>query len=138
MISIRRKGVAIVNTKKGILLVAGNSKNFILPGGGAERKESRKQAAIRELYEETGLRTIKCIYLFSYLGKSWNNHRGKKVRNHTKVFLIEAQGIPRPRHEIKYVSFYKPNSNVNITRGTKKIIINYMGLKDKKLVKLRA
>ncbi len=43
----RRKGVAIVDTNKGILVVAGRSKKFILPGGGAKKWESRKKATIR-------------------------------------------------------------------------------------------
>ena len=57
MIRLRRKGVAIVDTDKGILLVAGRSKKFMLPGDGAKGWESRKKATIRELYEETGLKT---------------------------------------------------------------------------------
>ena len=38
---IRRRGVAIVENSKGILVVAGHSKKFMLPGGGANRWESR-------------------------------------------------------------------------------------------------
>ena len=64
MTRIRRKGVAIVDTPKGILVVA-ISDIFILPGGGAKPWENRKKAAIRELYEETGLRTKKIKYLFN-------------------------------------------------------------------------
>jgi 8-oxo-dGTP diphosphatase len=51
----RRRGTAIVETKKGILVVSGHGKVFMLPGGAANHKESRLQAAIRELQEETGL-----------------------------------------------------------------------------------
>jgi len=47
----RRKGVAIVHNKKGILVVSVND-TFILPGGGAKILESSKKAAIRELEEE--------------------------------------------------------------------------------------
>ena len=75
MIYKRRKGVAIVDTDKGILVVAGRNKKFILPGGGAERLESRKKATIRELYEETGLRTRNITYLFRYVGGKWHAHR---------------------------------------------------------------
>ena len=125
MNDIRRKGVAIVVTKKGILVVAGKSKKFALPGGGANRLESRKKATIRELYEETGLKTKKIEYLFESIGEKWHTHGGRLVKNHTKVFLVEVEGIPKPRSEIRYVDFWKPNSNLNLSGGTKRIFKKY-------------
>jgi uncharacterized protein (DUF779 family) len=44
---MRRKGIAIVDTDIGILVVAGRSKKFSLPGGGAEKWESRNKAFSR-------------------------------------------------------------------------------------------
>lgn len=122
---IRRKGVAIVDTNKGILVVSGRSKRFTLPGGGAEKLESREKATIRELYEETGLKTKNIKYLFGYIGSKWHTRKGL-VRNHARVFLVEVEGTPKPRHEIKYISFWKSESNLNITSGTKKIIEKYL------------
>jgi len=122
----RRKGLAIVDTHEGILVVSGKSKIFALPGGGAEKWESRKTATIRELYEETGLHTINSQYFFSYRGKVWHDHRGNETQNHTKVFIIEAKGTPRPRHEIKHVAFWTPNSKIRIIKGTRKIITKYI------------
>jgi len=46
MAIVRRRGTAIVETPNGILVVAGRSKKFMLPGGGAEKRESRKRAAM--------------------------------------------------------------------------------------------
>ena len=47
---IRRKGVALVETEKGILMVREKGhRNFSLPGGGTNKGESRKDAAMREL-----------------------------------------------------------------------------------------
>ena len=129
MTIIRRKGVAIVHTKKGILVVSGRSKKFILPGGGANRNESRKKAAIRELYEETGLKTKSARYLFKYVGTKWHKNHGKSVRNHAKVFLINTVGKPRPRSEIKYVDYWKPGSKIRITSGTRKVIEKYLSMK---------
>jgi 8-oxo-dGTP diphosphatase len=121
----RRKGVAIVDTPKGILVVAGRSRKFMLPGGGAERWESRKRATIRELYEETNLKTESIKYLFNYVGNKWHDHHGKLIRNHAKVFLIKTEGIPRPRNEIKHVDFYRPGSKLHIKKGAKKVIEKY-------------
>jgi len=126
MTIIRRKGVVIVDTSKGILVVAGRSKRFILPGGGAEKLESRKKAAIRELYEETGLKTKSISYLFRYVGGKWPTYKKELVRNHTKVFLVKTKGIPKPRHEIKYIAYWKPENDINITKGTKLIIEKYV------------
>ena len=64
MVLIRRKGVAIVDSPKGILVVAGKTKVFHLPGGGTKKGEDRKKAAVRELHEETGLKTKRIKYLF--------------------------------------------------------------------------
>lgn len=122
----RRKGVAIVDTVKGILVVSGKSKKFILPGGGAEKWESRKRATIRELHEETGLRTRKINYLFKYVGDKWQAHNGKTLQNHTKVFLVKAEGIPRPRHEIKHFSHWRNGMDLNLTSGAKKVIETYL------------
>lgn len=115
-----------MDTSKGILVVASKDKKFILPGGGAEIWESRKRAAIRELYEETGLKTKNIKYLFGYVGHKWRAHNGKYVINHAKVFLVEVIGTPRPRSEIKYIAFWKPGSNLNLSRRTKKVIEKYL------------
>ena len=133
MIGIRRKGVAVVENKKGILLVAGRKKIFSLPGGGAEKFESRKKATIRELHEETNLRTVKIKYLFSHVGKRWHNYNGKLVKNSIKIFLIESKGMPKPSHEIKYISFWKKGMKLKLSDSTKIILEKY--LTDYKYVK---
>lgn len=82
----RRRGTAIVETEAGIIL-AETSKGFlILPGGGAEKGESRFAAAIRELREETGLKATRAIALFDY----------ESSRNYHKVVWIVAEGNPKP------------------------------------------
>jgi len=49
MIKKRRRGTAIVGTSRGILVVAGRNKLSVLPGGGANKEESRTEAVVREL-----------------------------------------------------------------------------------------
>ena len=128
---IRHKGVAIVDTSKGILVVAGRSKKFTLPGGGTNRGESRKGATIRELREETGLKTKSVKYLFSYKGRKWKSHKGRLVKNHTKVFLIKTYGAAKPNHEIKYIDYWKPKSKIRISHRTEDLIKKYLELKNK-------
>ncbi len=121
-ITKRRRGTAIVETQEGILVTAGRSKLFILPGGGAEKGETRTEAAIRELREETGLIANYAKVLFRYVGRVHKSHSGGFFQDHHTVCLIKADGIPRPKHEVRYVDFYAPNSIIKISRTTKEII----------------
>ncbi len=117
----RRRGTALVDTSKGILVVAGRRKLFITPGGGANKGESRKKATIRELREETGLKTYYCKYLFKWYGgkhKTWQDCH--------KIFLIKAEGHARPRHEVKYITYWKPNSKIRLSYNTQSIINKYL------------
>ena len=119
---VRRRGTAIVDTPKGIL-IASHHKTWLLPGGGANRGESREKAAIRELKEETGLRTISCKFLFEYDEPD----DGRKIRNLHKVFLIEAEGKPKPNHhDVHHLAFWKPDSDIVLSPTTRTIIDRYL------------
>ena len=120
MIHKRRRGTAIVETEKGILLTAGRGRLFITPGGGAGIKESRMQAAIRELKEETGLEPYFAMALFRYYGRI----HGKFQDEHT-VYYIKAKGSAMPRKEVKYLAYYKPHSDINVSEITKDIISEF-------------
>ena len=47
------------------------------------------------------------------------------------VCLVKARGIPRPHHEIKYVAYYKPGSEVRISGVTREVIEKYYTFKKK-------
>ncbi|MEK6915454.1 MAG: NUDIX hydrolase [Nanoarchaeota archaeon] len=128
MVFRRRRGVAIVETNEGILVVATKRKWFILPGGGAEKWESRKKATIRELYEETGLKTKNLTYLFSHKGKV-HNFKGRNVINYSKVFLVKSEGNPKPNNEIEHIDFWREGKKINISESTKDIINQYLSSK---------
>jgi 8-oxo-dGTP diphosphatase len=111
----RRRGTAILETDKGILLTAMSRGTFLLPGGGANKGESRFRAAIRELEEETGLMANYAKIIFRHESHS---------HEHT-VVLVKAKGTPKPKQEVKYIDYYKPEKNIKISKGTKDIIKKY-------------
>jgi 8-oxo-dGTP diphosphatase len=125
----RRRGTAIVETAEGILVTAGRAGVFILPGGGANKNESRTKAAMRELREETGLHPHHARYLFRHVGRVQKSHGHGHFQDHHTVCLVRATGMARPRHEVKYVAYYKPGSNVRISGTTREIIERYYAYK---------
>jgi len=129
MVHRRRRGTAIVDTPKGILVTSGRHKVFLLPGGGAEKWESRRKAAIRELREETGLIAIDSQFLFKYVGRVHKDYRGGHFQDHHKVFLIKAKGDAKARYEVKYIAYYKPGSDIKLSGITKEIIDKYLEFK---------
>lgn len=130
MVHRRRRGTAIVDTPKGILVAGGKRKVFLLPGGGAEKWESRRKAAIRELREETGLHAKESTYLFSHIGEVHKDYKGGNFQDYHKVFLIKTEGDARPRHEIKYIAYYNPCSSIRLSSITKEIIEKYYKIKN--------
>ena len=132
----RRRGTAIVETDRGILLTAGRpGKPFILPGGGAERGESRFMAALRELTEETGLLPYAAEVIFKHKGKIRPTMSGgHKFQDHHTVCLVKASGFPRPGGgDAKRISYYYPGCNVWISNTTKEIIERYYDWKKNRL-----
>lgn len=122
----RRRGTVIIDTTEGILVVSGKEKRFfLLPGGGAEYFESRKQAALRELQEETNLKASEVTYLFSHVGATYK-FKGSFKRNHHKVFLVKASGIPQPTNEVKYIEYYQPGTQTRLSSSTQEIIEKYL------------
>jgi 8-oxo-dGTP diphosphatase len=123
----RRRGTAIVETDKGILLTSGNGKVFILPGGGTEKDESRFVATLRELTEETRLRPYSAEVIFRHLGvvKPTLSGRGYYQDHHT-VCLVKATGEARPGGgDAKHIAYYYPGCSVKVSTTTREIIQKY-------------
>jgi hypothetical protein len=110
----RRRGTAIVDTPQGIIVVQQGHAKFLLPGGGARHGESRLQAAIRELREETGLFAENTQFLFQH--------------QCSKVFLVKSNGIPKADNEISHIEYYKKDSTIQLSFNTKLIIERYWNM----------
>jgi 8-oxo-dGTP diphosphatase len=119
---VRRRGTAIIDTPKGILVVAGRKELYILPGGGAEHNESREEAVAREVMEETGLKVVSSKYLFEH-----NDAPERRIQNLHKVFLLGVAGRVKPDgHEVRHIGYWKPGSDVPISNTTKLLIQKYI------------
>ena len=103
--SKRRRGTAILETEKGILLTAMSRGTFLLPGGGANKGESRFRAAIRELEEETGLMANYAKIIFRHESHS---------HEHT-VVLVRAKGTPKPKQEVKKPLIFQPQTRAEVS-----------------------
>ena len=125
----RRRGTAIVETPRGVLVVAGHSKVYLLPGGEANSGESRTDASVRELKEETGLIATKVKFLFRHIGHTHKSYSGGYFKDYHTVCIIHADGFAKPKNEIKYVDYYFPNSEIRISRTTREILTRYYDLK---------
>jgi len=116
LMASRRKlrGTALVVTPKGILVVKSDGDLYMLPGGQPNRDESRRDAAIRELKEETGLISASCTFLFEYTSPYYYH----------AVYLITASGEATPQSEIRYVDYYR-GANIPLFDSYQKIIQLY-------------
>lgn len=133
-VKYRRRGTAIVETQRGIVLTAGRcGKPFILPGGGSKRRESRFVAALRELTEETGMLPYAAEIIFRHKGKVRPTKSGRhKFQDQHTVCLVKASGIPRPGGgDAERIAYYYPGCNVWISITTKEIIERYYEWKKK-------
>jgi len=131
----RRRGTAIVETQRGILLTSGRrGRPFILPGGGAERDESRFVAALRELTEETGLLPYAAEIIFKHKGKIRPTMSGRhKFQDQHTVCLVKASGTPRPGGgDAKRIAYYYPGCDAWISITTREIIDRYFEWKKKR------
>ena len=85
---MRARGTAVVLKDGKVLLVRDRGKHkFSLPGGGTHHNEPSMAAAIRELYEELGMRARKAERVFKCDFKGSLSHH--------KVSLIETDDEPR-------------------------------------------
>ena len=113
-----KRATIIVDTKDGILISShsrGKHPTYMLPGGSIKKGERPISAAIRELYEETGLIPTKIKHLFDYY--------------HHKVYLAKTHGKPKKHHEITHIRHWHKNTRRKLSWHVEPIIGIYKMMK---------
>jgi 8-oxo-dGTP pyrophosphatase MutT (NUDIX family) len=90
-------------------------KSWVLPKGHVEEGETIEQAALREIYEETGLQKVQLLkYLGSLVRKSQKNRAvTRKIVHYYLAYALE-DGLqqPPPEDGFTYVSWFPPEEAI--------------------------
>ena len=117
-----RRATCIVGCDDGILLAETSGGLLLLPGGQANRGESRLEAAIRELREETTLQAHAAIYLFDH----------ESFSNRHKVFYLLATGTPKPQDDavaLHYTNTLSAEQQATLSPATIEILRRFNDVK---------
>ena len=79
---LRDRATCVLIRDGKLLLVAIHTLKYLLPGGGVDPGETIEAAAVRELFEETGLVATRAEYLYAF----------ETVSNRHHVFAVDADG----------------------------------------------
>ncbi len=115
-------GGVLLKDNKEVLLIKNPSNVWTFPKGLVEKGESPEETAMREVFEETGVKGDIIAYLgeisyFYYL-------KGEKIFKKVKFYLMKyVSGTPKPSWEVKETRFFslKEAEKVLQYKGDKKI-----------------
>ncbi|MBP7708077.1 NUDIX domain-containing protein [Candidatus Pacearchaeota archaeon] len=119
-----KKGVALVERNGYALVVSKDGKVFSLAGGLVRGKESKIEAAFRELKEETNLNGLSYEHFMDYLGQVRKINK-KKYRKEARVFIVSASGYARPKNEISRIAWWKPGCGITLSENSRRVLENY-------------
>lgn len=89
---MKQRATVVCQQGTRVLLVGRERGRWSLPGGKPECNETLEEAAVRELFEETLLRTAAIRYMFEFAGM--------RTRHHVFVGQLEHGQSPVPSNEI--------------------------------------
>ena len=72
---------------------------------------------------------MESTYLFSYKEAIHKDYKRRHFQDHHKIFFIKTEGDARPKHEIKYLAYYSPDSDIKLSSITKELIDKYLEIK---------
>ena len=125
----RQRATIIVEVDQRILLVENRGGLVLLPGGGINPEESRLQAAVRELAEETGLIAESMLFLFSH----------ESATNCHNVFWAAASGAVLAGDDATALHFFDHGSPLLIgrmSRASRQIIDRFLSMRGETAVAL--
>jgi 8-oxo-dGTP pyrophosphatase MutT (NUDIX family) len=125
--NIQTKGVRVMILYQNQILLVRHWYNgmYVMPGGGVNKNETVEAAALREVWEETGIRLDKIDYL---LGIYSNNKGGKNDTVFCYVYELPERPtlINKFNFEIADVQWFTINQLPNsVSRATQKRIKEY-------------
>jgi len=108
---VRAAGGLVYNAKGEILFIFRNEK-WDLPKGGIEKNETKKQAATREVEEETGVKNLKIVKKLSKTYHIFERNGKYKLKvTHWYKMTSTFEGVTRPqtKEKIERAIWVKPS-----------------------------
>ena len=110
-------GIIFRNNNKEVLLVKRRDMPiWVLPGGGLEQGESPEQAAIREVYEETGYEVV-----INRRAGEYKYHRSNKI-SYTFVCMVQS-GVQTLSKESKAIEYFDTTKLPNMMSPFAQVMI---------------
>ncbi|QDQ83021.1 NUDIX hydrolase [Paraburkholderia megapolitana] len=122
--AIKHRATVICHEAGHVLLVARTLSRWALPGGRVKPGETLRDAALRELREETSLHATNVTYLFQF--------GGIRTRHYVFVATLPGDAIPKPANEIERCGWFPVSRIASLpasvsTRGIVQLMGHAMG-----------
>lgn len=113
----------IIELDGGIVLIERKNPphGWALPGGFVDYGESFEQAAVREAYEETGLRVTLIEQFHTYSDPG----RDPRMHTATTVFVATASGTPRAADDARRVGIFSRDNLPALVFDHARILADY-------------
>jgi len=115
---IHKAAGVIIRDRKLLVERSEGKKFFIAPGGSIEAGETPKQALVRELMEEFGIKVTESnLEEFGIFTAEAANHPGQQVV--MEIFSVKKyEGIPSPNSEVEEIAWVTSKNEKNLPLGS--------------------